>query len=219
MTLDELEILERTTFEMVVQAITDYVQESVVIFREERDMPGDIAQDVMREALEEMGLPSIRERLYGKVDYKKAIYVFLPHPQPVALMLDAKAEKGNSSATIQMSQTSMHIRFLDNRGEIVNEHGRLSSTMIRNNREFQVVTIIAKYVYEDRSDGGYNLIKIIMSCIPNGKLQECYNPSPDLTIWAAGRHSSKRGEDFRVRLNFNKLQAMASWRVRYLEFV
>ena len=35
MTLDELEILERTTFEMVVQAITDYVQESVVIFREE----------------------------------------------------------------------------------------------------------------------------------------------------------------------------------------
>ncbi|MCY4223712.1 MAG: SfiI family type II restriction endonuclease [Bacteroidetes bacterium] len=113
MTLDELEILERTTFEMVVQAITDYVQESVVIFREEQDMPGDIAQDVMREALEEMGLPGIRERLYGKVDYKKAIYVFLPHPQPVALMLDAKAEKGNSSATIQMSQTSMHISELN----------------------------------------------------------------------------------------------------------
>ena len=144
MTLDELEVLERTTFEMVVQAITDYLRESILVFREEQDLPSDIAQDVMREAIEEMGLSGIRERLYGKVDYKKAIYVFLPHPQPVALMLDAKAEKGNSSATIQMSQTSMHIRYVDKSGETVDERGKLSSTIIRNNLELKVVTIITK---------------------------------------------------------------------------
>ncbi len=123
MTLDELEIIERTTFEIVVQAITNYLQESVMIFREEQDLPSDIAQDVMREAIEEMGLSGIRERLYGKVDYKKTIYVFLPHPQPVALMLDAKAEKGNTSATIQMSQTSMRVRYCVHKGKWLMSRG------------------------------------------------------------------------------------------------
>ncbi len=172
----------------------------------------------MREAIEEMGLPGIRERLYGKVDYKKAIYVFLPHPQPVALMLDAKAEKGNTSATIQMSQTSMRVRYCDHKGKVVDEQGKLLCTMTRNNLELIVVTIIAKYVYQDRPDGGYDLRKIIASCIANGELQERYNPSPDVTIWGSGRHSPKRAENFRVRLNFKKLREIASWRVRYIEF-
>jgi len=54
MTLDELDC---TTFEMVVQAITDYYRESVTIFREEQDLPGNIAEHVIREAIEEMGFP------------------------------------------------------------------------------------------------------------------------------------------------------------------
>jgi len=216
MTLDELEILERTTFEMVVQAITDFYQQSVTIFREEQDLPGDIAEDVMREAIEEMGFPSIRERLYGKVDYKRAIYVFLPQPRLVALMLDAKAEKGNTSATIQMSQTSMRVRYTDSKGKNVDEKGKLPCTIITNNRELKVVTIIAKYVYSNRLDGGYDLIKVVMACIPNGELQERYNSSPDLTFWRAGRHSPECGEDFRVRLSFKRLRAMAQWRVRYI---
>ena len=41
-------------------------------------MPQDIAEDVAREAIEAMGMSGISERLYGKVDVKKAIYVFLP---------------------------------------------------------------------------------------------------------------------------------------------
>ena len=58
---------------------------------------------MMREAIETMGIAGLQERLYGKVDFKKAVYVFIPEAYPVALMLDAKAEKGNGSATIQMS--------------------------------------------------------------------------------------------------------------------
>ena len=92
MTLDELERVERTTLEMVVQALTDYGQQAKTIFREETDLPQDIAEDVTREAVEAMGMPGLGHRLYGKVDFKKAIYVFLPAAMPVALMLDAKAE-------------------------------------------------------------------------------------------------------------------------------
>ena len=217
MTLDELELLERTTFEMVVRAIEDYFQESVTVFREERDEAGDIAEDVMREAVEAMGLSGIHERLYGKVDYKKAIYVFVPHAEPVALMLDAKAEKGNTSATIQMSQTSMWIRYIDSRGNPVDEQGKLGSTLTRNGRKLRVVSIVAKYVYADREEGGYDLKKIILACIPNGQLQERYNPIPESTIWRAGRHSPKRGEDFRVRLSFSRLKEKSSWRVRYIQ--
>lgn len=44
MTLDELERLERTVLELVVQAITDYSAQALTIFREETDLPQDIAE-------------------------------------------------------------------------------------------------------------------------------------------------------------------------------
>ena len=78
MTLDELERLERTALEMVVQALTDFGPQAETIFREETDLPQDIAEDVTREAVDAMGLPSIGHRLYGKVDFKKAIYIAWP---------------------------------------------------------------------------------------------------------------------------------------------
>ncbi len=117
MTPEVAEKLERTTMEMVVQAITDYRNQANHIFLEESDLAQDIAEDVMREAVEAMGMAGFQERLYGKVDYKKAIYTFIPEAYPVALMLDAKAEKSNGSATIQMSQTSMRVRTLTARTE------------------------------------------------------------------------------------------------------
>ena len=58
-------------------------KQAVTIFREETDAPQDIAEDVTREALDLMGVPRLNERLYGKVDVKKAIYVFLPTAYPV----------------------------------------------------------------------------------------------------------------------------------------
>ena len=91
---DKIELLERTALEMVVQALADYLKQSVRVFREETDKAQDIAEDVMREAIESMGISGFQERLYGKVDYKKAIYVFVPEPVPVALMLDAKGREG-----------------------------------------------------------------------------------------------------------------------------
>ena len=213
MRLDAIERLERTAMAMVVQAIKDCLPQAATIFREETDLPQDIAEDVTREAIESMGLPGLRERLYGKVDVKKAIYVFLPEAQPVALMLDAKAEKpnGNRTATIQMSQTSMTVKMLGSGVEVA-EPGGLEQEIHRGDRTFQVVTIIVRYVYEAMGDS-QRLSRIIVACIPNGRLQEQYNPTAQDTIWLAGRDAPTLGEDFRVRLSCQRLKEKAAWRV------
>ena len=211
----DYELLEQAAFEIVVQALTDYLAQARQIFKEETDKAQDIAEDVLREAIESMGVSGFQERLYGKVDFKKAVYVFLPEAYPVALMVDAKAEKSNGSATIQMSQTSMQVRFTKQDGSLVEEAGNLQQTITRNERELHVVSIVVKYVYEEAPQG-YNLKEIATACIPNGRLQDRYNPDPSDTIWRAGRHAPTLGEDFRVRLDFNKLQQKASWRVRHI---
>lgn len=216
----ELELVERTAFEMVVQALTDYRATAAMVFQKEADQAQDIAEDVMREAVEAMGLPGFHERLYGKVDYKKAIYTFIPEVRPVALMLDAKAEKSNGSATIQMSQTSMFVQYVNSKtGKVENEPGRLSREILRNGQSIQTVSIVAKYLYDTDSDLGlgYNLKRIIVACIPNGALQHVYNPTPQDTIWRAGRHAPIRGEAFRVRLSFDKLSGKTPWRVKYID--
>lgn len=210
-----IERTERAAFELVTQAIHDYREMAWTIFREETDKPADIAEDITREAIESMGVSSIKERLYGKVDYKKAIYVFTPQVQPVALMVDAKAEKEKGSITLQMSQTSMMVRFMHRNHGPVEEPGQLKTTIKRDGRRLHVVTIFVKYFYADEKER--RLDRIILACVPNGRLQDRYNPSPKDTIWRAGRHSPKRGEDFRVRLAYPLLKKKAEWRVREIE--
>ncbi len=214
MTPEEMEILEQTTFSMVTQALTDYALQASQIFSEEVDQPQDIAEDVTREAIEAMGLPQLHMRLYGKVDVKKAVYVFLPEAYPVALMLDAKAEKpnGNRTATIQMSQTSMRVR-MKRGGMTIDEAGKLPFYIERNGRSLYVVTVFAKYIY-DTIDNAHILQRIITACLPNGLLQSKYNPDENDTVWRAGRDAPTLGEDFRVRISFADLRAKASWRVR-----
>lgn len=223
MTHEEIEKLEQTVLSMVVQALTDYRDEAATIFQEETDLPQDIAEDVTREAVETMGMSGIRVRLYGKVDVKKAIYAFLPEAQPVALMLDAKAEKlnGDRTATIQMSQTSMRVRMRRS-GRVIDETGKLQTRIRHGDKLFNVVTIIAKFVYEEREKESamvHNLHRIIVACIPNGRLQEKYNPSSDDTIWLAGRNAPTLGEDFRVRLSYHRLREKAAWRVQEIVIV
>ena len=214
MSPEQMENLEQTSFSMVTQALTDYAAQAVNIFKEEVDQPQDIAEDVTREAIESMGLPQIHMRLYGKVDIKKAMYVFLPEAIPVALMLDAKAEKpsGSGTATIQMSQTSMHVKML-RQGRAIDEAGKLPSFIEREKRSLYVVTVFAKYIYDVVNDA-HILNRIIAACLPNGLLQDQYNRSANDTIWRVGRNAPTRGEDFRVRISFAELRAKAPWRVR-----
>ena len=215
---DEIEHLEQIAMSMVVQALKDYKQQAAAIFSKETDLPQDIAEDVTREALESMGVSRINERLYGKVDIKKAIYVFLPEAHPVALMLDSKAEKpnGNRTATIQMSQTSMRVRMRRS-GQVVDAPGKLDAVIKRSNRDLYVVTIIAKYIYIE-TKFSHKLERIVIACIPNGMLQERYNPNASEGIWLAGRNAPSLGEDFRVRVSYKKLISKAPWRVEEIDF-
>lgn len=213
---EKIEQLEQAVMALVVQALTDYREDALMIFQEETDQPQDIAEDVTREAIESMGVSGIHDRLYGKVDVKKTIYVFLPEPAEVALMLDAKAEKEDDrTATIQMSQTSMRVKMMRD-GKAVDEQGKLEKVIKRNGRNYQVVTVIAKYVYEEVGEG-QRLCRIIVACIPNGLLQDKYNPTPNDTIWRAGRDAPTRGEDFRVRLSYRELREKAEWRVQEID--
>lgn len=210
---DQIERLEEVTHSMVARALLDYKDKAVAIFRKELDKPQDIAEDVTRESLDEMRLPRIDIRLYGKVDVKKAIYAFLPDAIPVALMLDAKAEKLNdTTATIQMAQTSMRVRMI-RAGSPVDVAGLLGTTIEGEGRTLHTVTILAKYVYRELNHG-YGLDKIIVICIPNGQLQDRYNPDAKHTIWLAGRNAPTLDEDFRVRVGLGRLKRIADWRVR-----
>ena len=214
MSSSDIEVLEQTAFATVVQALRDYATQAETIFREETDRSQDIAEDLTREAIEEMGLSKIRERLYGNVDYKKAIYVFLPNPHRVALMVDSKAEKSDDdrTVTIQMSQTSMAVKMV-RAGTEVDEPGGLPREIYRDGLSYHVVTVIVKYSYVDNSDHR-KLLKIIAACIPNGKLQSSYNPdAKNNAFWRAGRNAPTLGEDFRVRVRFDALTERTSWRV------
>ena len=219
-----------TAFAMVVQALKDYITKIMLTFQYETDKPQDIAEDVTREALDAMQLPRINTRLYGKVDIKKAIYVFRPHeiPRPpsysmlttppegirVALMLDVKAEKTDeNTVTIQMSQTSMHVKMIRG-GKLVDKKGLLEEFIEPEGKMLRTVTIIVKYIYGEReSESGFTLKKIVGVCLPNGQLQEKYNPDAQHTIWGPGKDAPTRREEFRARVKLRELKKITPWRV------
>lgn len=75
---DRLEDIEKASLRLVAQALYDYRSEAIEIFRQESDLVADIGEDITREALDRMGMSKIDQRLFGKMDYKRARYIFHP---------------------------------------------------------------------------------------------------------------------------------------------
>lgn len=214
--LETLEDIEKASLRLVLQALFDYRDYAVEIFREEVDLPADIAEDVTREALDVMGMSRIDQRLLGKVDYKRARYVFHPdYSIKQALFVDSKAEKveGQRTVTLQTSQVSMRIRLIQGGGD-VDEPGKLDPVVEIRGEPFLVTTIFVKYNYGEDQKGIRTLESIRIAALPNGMLQDIYNPNATDTIWLVGRHAPTRGEDFRVRMSFEKLSNTSQWRVQ-----
>ncbi|MBI3958172.1 MAG: SfiI family type II restriction endonuclease [Chloroflexi bacterium] len=214
--LERLEQIEKASLRMVVQAIYDYRATATVIFREESDLVADIGEDITREALDRMGMSRIDRRLFGKIDYKQARYIFHPeYAVKQALFVDSKAEKtsGQRTATLQTSQFSMTVRQtrFDESLEIA---GSLPTILRLRDEEYITTTIFVKYNYTETAPQMNTLDSITVAALPNGLLQEIYNPSVDDTIWLAGRNAPTLGEAFRVRLSFPLLKAKANWRVQ-----
>ena len=216
--LDVIEQVEKATLRMVVQAIYDFRDEAIEIFANEGDLVADIGEDITREALDRQGMPTIPVRLFGKIDYKRATYLFQPeYAVRQALFVDSKAEKvaGARTATIQTSQTSLRIRQV--RSQVpIDVPGELESIATVRGAEYLTTTIFVKYNYSDNTDDRppNRLDSISILSLPNGLLQDRYNPTVDDSIWLAGRNAPTRGEAFRVRISLAALKRKSNWRVQ-----
>ena len=213
-----IEQVEKATLRMVVQAIYDFRDDAIEIFTGESDLVADIGEDITREALDRLGMPTIPVRLFGKIDYKRATYLFQPeYAVRQALFVDSKAEKidGARTATIQTSQTSMRIRQIRQR-QPVDVAGEMDPIAEVRGGEYLTTTIFVKYNYAENAanDAPNRLESISVLCLPNGLLQDRYNPTADDTIWLAGRNAPTRGEAFRVRISLPALKQRANWRVQ-----
>lgn len=215
--LDRLEEIEKASLRLVVQALLDYRDTASEIFKEEADLVADIGEDITREALDRLGMSKIEQRLFGKIDYKRARYLF--HPEYAikqALFVDSKAEEvaGQHTATLQTSQFSMTVRQVRS-NERIEVPGSLPAILTIRDNDYITTTIFVKYNYDD-VDGTKILESITVSAVPNGLLQEKYNPTAGDGIWLVGRNAPKLGEVFRVRLAFHKLKSKCSWRVQLI---
>ena len=214
--LCEIEQVEQTAMEMVVTAIQEYLPDAVRIWRHERDAAQDIAEDITREALDQMGLSRAGRRLYGKVDFKRPVWVFSPKATRCALFVDSKAEKGAYGvARLQISQTSLEVRMVRHDEEVLLP-GSLGQEVQDGETRLLTVTIVVKYHYQEVGEAR-ELKRVTIACLPNGALQEKYNPNPQDGIWKAGPDAQTLGEAFRMRLSFGDLEEKAAWRVRRLE--
>ena len=202
---------------MVTQAIYDFRDEAGEFFVHEPDAVADIGEDITREAMDRMGTSVLPVRLFGRIDYKRARYVFHPeYSVRQALFVDSKAEQaaGARTVTIQTSQTSMSIRQMRS-GQPTDEQGTLPRVLQLQGVDYLVTTVFVKYNYENSEDKSEKALQnISVTCLPNGMLQDQYNPTHQQSIWLAGRNAPSRGEPFRVRISLPRLKGMANWRVQ-----
>lgn len=218
LSLDEIERIEKLTLRWIFQAVLDFGIEAHEIFLKSPDSVKDIAEDITRELLDRLSGFNVQQRVYGTVDYKKARYVILPDETVrQALFIDSKAEKENRSATIQMSQTSLWVRQRRSGAE-VNEKGFLPEISEYGGKNYLTTTCLIHFMYDDDDNGIHHLREVTIAAIPNGKLQDRYNPSADDGIWLAGRNAPTLGEDFRVRVSFSRLKDKANWRIQTLTY-
>ena len=217
LTPEEIETIEKQSLRCLYTAAYDFGFDAYDIFEQSSDKPKDIAEDITREMLDRLGGYHIQQRILGNVDYRKARYIILSEfSVRQALFVDSKAEKTNSSATMQMSQLAFSVRQI-RAGENVEQKGDLSSISLHGNQSFITTTLIAHYHYEDQIDG-YQLKQLTLAAVPNGLLQNRYNPDSQDTIWIAGRNAPSLDECFRVRLSYNRLKLKAAWRVQTIDY-
>lgn len=215
--LDEIENIEKMTLRWLVQAIIDFGFDAYEIFYYSPDDVKDVAEDVTREILDRLPGYNISQRIFGTVDYKKARYIILPD-QIIrqALFVDSKAEKDQRSATLQMSQISMAVRQI-RKNQQTDIPGMLPVVYSHNEIEYLTTTLFIHYYYLEQNNR-HELKHLTAFCVPNGRLQSRYNPTPQDSFWLAGRNAPSLGEDFRVRVCFKRLKNKANWRVQRISF-
>ena len=213
----EIEAIEKQSLRSLYTAAFDFGFDAFDIFSQSSDDPKDIAEDITREMLDRLGGYQVQQRILGNVDYRKGRYIILPDfSVRQALFVDSKAEKSSSSANMQMSRLALAIRQVRS-GEEVQQNGDLPYVSVHGGQPFVTTTLLSHFHYEDQHNK-YRLKQLTLAAIPNGILQDRYNPDAHDTIWIVGRNAPSRGEEFRVRLSFHRLKLKAVWRVQTIEY-
>lgn len=213
----EIENAERLTLRWIFQAMLDFGSSAYDVFRNSPDDVKDVAEDITREALDRLPGHNVPQRIYGTVDYKRARYVIFPDSiVRQALFVDSKAEKESRSATLQMSQTSLHVRQVRS-GIGTDERGLLPTVSVYADKQYLTTTMFLHFEYHD-FEGIHLLRTLTLACLPNGLLQETYNPTAQDNIWLVGRNAPTLREVFRARLSFAKLAEKARWRVQQISY-
>lgn len=213
----EIEKIEKASHRSLYQAVVDLGFDAYDVFEQSTDDEKDVGEDITREMLDRIGGYQIQQRVFGNVDYRKARYAILPEFMTrQALFVDSKAEKASRTATLQMSQTSMTIHQT-RAGQVMAEPGKLPVVAEYNGVRFLTTTMLVHYHYSKQTNVNV-LHSVTLAAIPNGRLQDMYNPDAASSIWLAGRNAPTLGEDFRVRLSFTKLKDLAAWRVQQITY-
>jgi type II restriction enzyme SfiI len=144
---EKVEEIEKASARLVTQAVYELRVPAAAAFERERDLPQDIAEDLTREALDRLGVSRMEARFFGKMDYKRARYVFHPdYSARQALFVDSKAEKECGTSTLQTSQTSMRIRHI-RRGYPPDIPGDMPPSVSTERGECITTTVFVKYEY------------------------------------------------------------------------
>jgi len=219
--LDALEEIERATLRFIAQGVWDLLPLAAQQFgmiqtgTDTGDKANYVGEDVTRMALDRIGAPRVPDgRLFGAVDYKLAAYQFLPDfAVRQALFVDSKAEKNAlNNMRVQVTQTSLEIRQ-ERSGQDMAVPGRIASVWILEEGDYLTTTAFVKYHYA-QVENALRLREVTVVGLPNGFLQDRYNPTAQDGIWNAGPDAPTLGEKFRTRVNFTKLRAKAPWRVQ-----
>lgn len=224
LSLDEIEAIEKLSLRALYLAACDFGFDAWEVFRQSDDKPKDIAEDATREMLDRLGGYGVSQRIFGNVDYRKARYVVLPDfSLRQALFVDSKAEKTSANARLQMSQLSMRVKQ-HRAGKSEDVVGGIEMEATYAGHSYLTTILLAHYHYEASKSSGskdlppYYLRTLTLAALPSGKLQSRYNPDVADSIWMVGPDAPSRGEAFRVRLNFQALQAKRRWRVQRLVY-
>jgi hypothetical protein len=230
LTDDQIELIEKQSLRVVVQAIQEYSREAKEIFDNTNASSGSevivLAEDLVQYALEVAETYPINKRFAGFIDYKRVRW--LPSPFglfPQVLLVDAKASTENNRDTLQQSQLPLDADFLSNgqpysmkagvppHMEICGHAGSVLKAI--------TTSLFVHFYYEDVSSSSvpYRKLKAIYAlAIPHARLKSRYNPSANKTFFGQGKHSPARKEVPRIRVYFSRLQDMCPWRFQKLVF-
>jgi len=223
LTADEIDQVEKVSLRLVYQAAAQFADEAWEIFCSSPDKEKDIAEDVTREMLDSFSGYTIRQRMFGTVDYKRPRWLPMPFGLvPQVLLVDAKAEDEDTRARLQLTQISMKVSFRSRTGELI-EHdpGLEEYVAIRTlGGETKAITsmILAHYCYHSVQGKKRRLVNLRLIALPHGRLKERYCPSADDNIWIEGPHSKKLEEEARCRLSFKKMREKCPWRMQIIRW-